>query len=241
MVRKVSRLALVGFLLVAACRPTSTGLVNQAVAARGGLERLKAIHSARLSGRISFGSVEGSLAVDFKRPDQMRIQIVLPTRTVVRLLDGSSGWVSSGASGRRQFERMSTVELSRARREADLDGPLVDALAKGVRIEVAGKGAVEGRATDQLDIVFPDGTVQRYELDAASHEPVRWAETEPVDGKPREVATTVRATRRVDGVLFPTTIETGPPGGTPSQRIIIEHIELNPALDDAWFRPPAAG
>jgi hypothetical protein len=116
----------------------------------------------------------------------------------------------------------------------------VDSLAKGIRIAGAGKGAVDGRATDELDIVFRDGTVQRYHLDAVSHEPVRWEETVLVDGKPRAVEATVRATRRVDGVLFPTTIESGTPGGPPNQRITIEDIELNLALDDALFRPPAA-
>ena len=226
--------------LLEACTPSSKRLVNQAIEARGGLERLKAVRSASLSGKIHIGSVEGNLSIDFKRPNQMRMQMVFPTRTVVRLFDGTSGWMSSGPAGHPEFEPMSAVDLSRARREADMDGPLVDSAAKGIRVEPAGKGAVDGRPTDALDLLFSDGTAQRYELDAATHEPVRWEGPELVNGKQRELASTIRATRRVEGVLFPTVIESGPPGSSPTQRINIERIELNPRLDDAWFHPPVA-
>jgi hypothetical protein len=238
--RRLLRLAPAGLLLLlGGCRPSASALVAQAVAARGGLEHLRAIRSQRLSGKISVGSVAGSLYIEFKRPNQMRMEILLPTRTVVRLFDGASGWTSNAPPGHLQFEPMSAAELSQARREADMDGPLVDSKTKGIRIELAGKGAVEGRATDQLDIIFPDGTIERYQLDAASHEPVRWDEQELIAGKRRDFAFTVRATRRVEGVLFPTTIDSGAPGSGPSQRVIIERIELNPLLDDARFRAPA--
>lgn len=223
------------------CRPSAAGLVNEALEARGGLERLRAIRSQRLSGKISFGEVAGRLRIEFKRPNQMRMEIGLPAGTVVRLFDGTTGWSSNPPAGHPQLEPMSDAELSQARHEADMDGPLVDSAAKGIRVALAGKGTVEKRTTDQLDIVFPDGTAERYQLDAASHEPVRWELTTPVDGKERHFASTVRATRRVDGVLFPTAIDSGAPGSAPSQRITIETIELNPLLDDASFRPPAAG
>jgi hypothetical protein len=222
------------------CRQSTAGLVEKALEARGGLQRLRTIRSQRLSGKISFGEVAGRLRIDFKRPNQMRMEIGLPTGTVVRLFDGRTGWSSNPPAGHPHFEPMSDAELSQARHEADMDGPLVDSEAKGIRIALAGKGTVEGRATDQLDIVFPDGTVERYQLDAATHEPVGWEQTKPVDGKERHFASTVRATRRVDGVLFPTAIDSGAPGSAPSQRITIDTIELNPLLDDASFHPPVA-
>lgn len=231
---------MVALLMLGACTPSSKRLVNQAIEARGGLERLKSIRSASLSGKIRIGSVEGTLSIDFKRPNLMRTQLVFLTRTVVRLFDGTSGWMSSGPAGHLEFEPMSAVDLSRARREADMDGPLVDSAAKGIRVEPAGKGEVDGRPTDALDIFFSDGTTQRYQLDAATHEPVGWDGLEVVNGKQRELTSTIRATRRVEGVLFPTVIESATPGSSPSQRITIEHIELNPRLDDAWFRPPLA-
>lgn len=223
---------------LAGCRPSPAPLLNQAVAARGGLEQLHAIHSQRLSGKISFGPVVATLRIEFKRPNHMRMEIGLPAGTAVRLFDGTSGWSSNPLAGRPKLEPISAAELSQVRREADMDGPLVDSEAKGIHVELAGKGTVEGRATEGLELRFPDGAMQRYQLDATSHEPVAWEETKLVEGKERHLASTVRATRRVEGILFPTRIESGPPGGAPSQSIAIESIELNPPLDDARFRPP---
>jgi outer membrane lipoprotein-sorting protein len=233
-VAKVSTVLLLGWLL--GCKPSPTQLVQQAIEARGGLERLHAIQSERLSGKIFFGSQVGTLRVEFKRPDRMRMEIGLPGKTLVRLLDGDSGWTLDTSGTHSEFKPMSADELEQARREADIDGPLVDSKAKGIRIAVAGQSQVQGRATDELEITFQDGTLQRYQLDAATHEPVGWAER---DVKHR--ATTFVAAQRVDGVLFPTSIETAATGGHPAQRILIERIELNPPLDDTRFRPPTAG
>ncbi len=223
---------------LAGCRPSPAALLNQAATARGGLEQLHAIHSQRLSGTVSFGPVVATLRVEFKRPNHMRMEVGLPTGTALRLFDGTSGWSSNPLAGHPKLEPMSAAELSEVRREADMDGPLVDAGAKGIHVQLAGKGMVEGRPTEGLELRFPDGAVQRYQLDATSHEPVAWEETKLVDGKERHLASTVRATRRVGGVLFPTRIESGPAGGAPSQSIAVESIELNPPLDEARFRSP---
>jgi hypothetical protein len=100
---------------------------------------------------------------------------------------------------------------------------------------------VRGRATDELEITFRDGTLERYQLDALTHEPVGWVEREVIDGKETLRVSNVLGTQRVEGVLFPSSIETTGAGGRPPQHILIEHIELNPPLDDARFRPPTAG
>lgn len=204
------------------------------------MERLSAIQSERLTGKISTGTTVGTLRIELKRPDRMRMEIGLPSGTALRLLDGTSGWVSDASIGPPQLRPMSAEELAVARREADMDGPLLDSKAKGIRIERAGPGQLEGRATEDLAITFQDGTLQRYQLDAASHEPVGWTETDVVDGKPERLTSIFRATQRVDGVLFPTVIESSGRGRA-AKRISIEHVELNPTLDDARFRPPAQG
>lgn len=219
------------------CRPSPGGLVQQALEARGGVERLRAIQSERLTGKISSGTTVGTLRIEFKRPDRMRMEVGLPSGTSLRLLDGTSGWVSDAGAGPPQLRPMSTEELAVARREADMDGPLLDSKAKGIRIERAGAGRLGGRATEDLAITFPDGTLQQYQLDAASHEPLGWTETKVVDGKPVHFASVFRSTQRVEGVLFPTVIESSGPGQA-ARSISIEHIELNPLLDNARFRPP---
>jgi hypothetical protein len=223
------------------CKPSPEGLVQRAIEARGGLLRLRAVQSQRLTGKISFGSQVGTLRIEFKRPDRMRMEIGLPGGTLIRLLDGKEGWVSDASTGRSQLLPMSAVELAQARRDADMDGPLVDSESKGIRVSLSGQGQLEGRPTEDLDLVFRDGTLERYQLDTATHEPLGWSGTVVIDGKEEPLVSTVRATRRVEGLLFPTSIEQSAGVKRPAQHILIEHIELNPLLDDARFRPPTLG
>jgi len=211
--------------------------VTKAVQARGGPQKLHAVQSLRLGGRVSLGPKAGGLLVEFKRPNRMRMEVHLPEGTLLRLFDGSKGWTSQVASATPLLAPMSPAELARTRREADLDGPLLDSAAKGIRFALAGQGEVSGRATDLLDVYFPDGTVQRYQLDATTHEPLGWDETQHQDGKVRVEETRFRVNRRVEGILFPILIESGVHAGTLSSRINIDSIELNPSLDDARFRP----
>ena len=235
------RVVLLAWLL--GCKPSPTPLVGQAIEARGGLERLRAVQTETLSGKISFGSQAGTLRVEFKRPQRMRMEIVLPNRRVVRLFDGSSGWTSDTPGELPEYRAMSPLELEKARREADMDGPLVDSEAKGIHLSFAGQRTVQGRAISELDVTFKDGTVERYQLDSVTHEPVGWSEREFIDGQAVDRYSSFREARRVDGVLFPTSIETAAAGSRPVQRILIEHIELNTPIDDTRFWPstPDAG
>jgi outer membrane lipoprotein-sorting protein len=219
------------------CRPSPSTLVGQAVEARGGVERLRGVQTQVLTGKISFGAQAGVLRVEFKRPHRMRMEILVPHRAVVRLFDGVTGWTSDTSGTPAGFRPMSPLELEKARREADMDGPLVDSEAKGIRLAVAEGRVVQGRATDALEVTFKDGTVERYLLDRVTHEPVGWSERELIDGKEVERFSEFRATQRVDGVLVPTSIETEASGSRPVQRILIEHIDFNVPIDDARFRP----
>ena len=188
------------------------------------------------------GTAVGPLRVEWKRPGRMRMEVGLPEGTVLRLVDGASGWTSKNA-GLAPLQPMSEAELARARREADMDGPLVDSAAKGIRFALAdAAGAVLGKPADALDVFFPDGTVQRYYLDAATHEPLGWDETRRVDGQPWAEETRFYRSQRVDGVLFPVALSSAVRGQKGAIHISIDTVELNPGLPDVLFRPspPAA-
>jgi len=237
---KPTRLLLAGALALAGCKPGPARLVEQAIQARGGVERLHAVQSLRLIGTMAFGPVTASLHVEFKRPGKMRMELGLPEGTLLRLFDGTAGWTSKVAGVSPVLQPMSAAELASARREADLDGPLVDSQRKGIRVALAGRGEMSTRPTEALDVVFPDGTVRRYQLDAATHEPLGWQETRDVDGRQLVEETRFTASRWVEGVLFPVGIDTTVQGATSGRHIAITSIEVNPLLDDARFRPPPA-
>ena len=222
---------------LAGCQQRPTRLVEESIAARGGEARLRAIQSLRLAGKVAFGARTGTLRVEFKRPNRMRMEVALPEGTLLRLYDGSQGWTSNAAGVFPVLQPMSEGELSRARREADMDGPLLDSAAKGIRVALAGTATALGKPADALDVTFPDGTVQRYYLDASTHQPLGWDERRAVDGKPVVEETRFRTSRRVEGVLFPEAIDSAVEGSGQTNHITLESIELNPPLPDGRFHP----
>ena len=56
------------------CAPAQTldEIVKKAIDARGGIEKIKAVQSERITGRISFAQgIEGALTLELKRPHKL--------------------------------------------------------------------------------------------------------------------------------------------------------------------------
>ena len=73
---------------------TADAIVAQALAARGGLDRIRAIRAERITGTISFGPNDpGPLRVAMRRPGEAREEVALPDGTMLRWTDGKAGWI----------------------------------------------------------------------------------------------------------------------------------------------------
>src|SRR5690606_39609767 len=85
--------------------------------------------------------------------------------------------------GRRPM-RLIGVELQNAREQADLDGLLVDAEAKGYRLSYAGDDSLRGRPVQKLRLLRADSTDMVFYLDAQTHLtlPVETARVNPIEG-----------------------------------------------------------
>jgi len=75
------RKALPGLVLAALAVPAAAQTVDEIVArsleARGGLERLEAVQSIRMSGRVSAGDRKAKIVIEVKRPARIRIETVV--------------------------------------------------------------------------------------------------------------------------------------------------------------------
>src|SRR6266478_3311171 len=139
-------IALIFLLPAAAPAQTADEILAKVLAARGGLDKLRAIHSERVSGQISFGDVTGPFVVELKRPLKMHMQLTIQNQTVVRVYDGKSqGWANNPFAGKADPEAMSENELKNITEESDFDGPLLDYKSKGNQIELVGKEKVDDK------------------------------------------------------------------------------------------------
>src|SRR5207249_4908391 len=126
------------FLPMAAAAQTADEIVKKALDARGGVDKLKAVQSERVTGRIAFArGVEGTFVVELKRPLKMHVEISVEGQTIIRVYDGkSSGWMINPFAGSNDVQPLSAEDLKNISDESDFDGPLVDYQTKGNQIEL---------------------------------------------------------------------------------------------------------
>lgn len=205
---------------------------------RGGLAKIEAVRSQRISGRISFGpDAEGTLVVEMARPGKMRQQLTLHGKTTIQATNGKTGW-SVTLPGEPTPKPLSAGELKNMEGGADFDGPLVDYRRRGNRVELAGRVKVEDRDAWKLVITTRAGIVRTDYIDCDRSTETKWEGFIENGGKQYAVESYFRDYRRVDGLLYAYRIESDTPGTEHKQVIVLDKVEVNVDLaDDRFSRP----
>jgi len=239
---KFSRLAIFLLLPLAARGQTADEIVNKAVAARGGAEKIKAIQSERVSGRVTFGpGLEGTLVAELKRPHKLRVEIEIEGNKIIRVFDGkSAGWVVNPFAEKKDAQPMSVEDLKSVSEESDFDGPFIDYKAKGNQIELVGKEELEGKSAFRVKMTNKNGDVRFYLFDATTFLPVKWEETRTVEGKDVPWESFFSDYREVNGVKYAFKIDSDSPGTDLKQSVLAEKIEINAPIEEERFAKPAA-
>src|SRR5580700_1217457 len=110
----------------AACLPAQTAeeLVSKNLEARGGVEKLKALHSLRMTGKMRQGSFDLQIGLDTMAPDLLRQTFTMMGMTGVMAYDGSAGWRIMPFGGRKDPELLGEDDLRGLQEEADFFGHL---------------------------------------------------------------------------------------------------------------------
>jgi outer membrane lipoprotein-sorting protein len=220
---------------------TADEIVNKALAARGGVERIKAVKSERVTGRISFtGGMEGTFALELKRPRKMRLEIDLGGQKAIRVYDGkSAGWMINPFAENKDVQPMSEEELKGISEESDFDGPLVDYKAKGSQIELIGKEQFDDKPVYRLQLTNKNGDVRFYVFDASTFILLKWEGIRKIEDKEFPWESIFSDYREVQGLKYPFQIDQGSPGTEIKQNLVTDKIEIDPQINDARFNKPA--
>jgi outer membrane lipoprotein-sorting protein len=230
------------FLPLSAGAQTADEVVTKVLAARGGVTRIKAVHSQRISGTINFGpGADGPFLVELERPGKMHIEVTVQGQTLVRSYDGkSTGWILNPFGENKTVQPMSAEDISNITDESDFDGPLVDYKQKGNLIALAGREDVDGKPAYRLKLTNKKGEMRSYLFDAASFRLIKWQGTRKVGDKDVPWESVFHDYREVDGLQFAFEIDSSAAGTGQVQKIIAEKIEVNPQIDASHFGKPAA-
>jgi hypothetical protein len=218
---------------------TVDSLIARHIEARGGMERLQAIETLRMTGRAVAGPGQEALVTrEVRPPNRIRTEFAFQGVTAVYACADTKCWSVSPMSGSFEAQPMSESDASQAIEQANLLGPLVDWKAKGHTVELIGTETVDGREAHKLKVTLSSGVVQTHYLDAESALLVRREAIRTFGDRPIELQTTFSDFRPVGGVVFPHLIRSSAKGRPGSLEVVVEEAELNGPIDDARFEMP---
>jgi outer membrane lipoprotein-sorting protein len=221
------------------CAQTVDEIVSKHIQAQGGLEKLKTVKTIRYSGKMQLGQgLEAPAVLEKKRPNSLRMEFTVQGLTGVQAYDGKTGWMLMPFGGKKDPEPMGEDELKAFTEEADFDGPLVDYKEKGNKVELVGKEPVEGTDAYKLKVTLKNGEVDYVYLDTDSYLVLKQESKRTVRGAERESEVNLGDYKEVEGLVIPFSFEMGQKGMPQKQKIIIEKVELNPAIEDTRFKMP---
>ena len=221
---------------------TADQLIAKHVAARGGLDKLRAIKSLKFEGDmlVDFGGGSVKLVIDetIARGGKMRQNATIQGLTIVQAYDGSQGWQIQPFQGRKDAEALSPDDSKDLAEQADIDSALVDYQAKGSRVEYLGTEDMDGTAAYKLRLTEKSGDQITYFIDTDSLMVIRTSTKRSLHGHDQIGINDLGDYELVDGVYFPFQLEAYQPGSPQKTTITFNKAEANVSADDALFAMP---
>lgn len=243
-------------------RLSAATIVERNVAARGGLAAWRAVQTLSWTGSMDAGGnnqrpvrapgmpaqaappanaapVQLPFVLEMKRPRKQRLEIQFHGLTAVQVFDGAQGWKVRPYLNRNEVESFTSDELDLAATQADLDGALIDYAAKGTKVEVEGIEQVEGRDAYRLKLTLKNNHVVHDWVDTQTFLDVKIdGSPRRLDGKTHTVSVYLRDYRAEGGLQIPHVLETVVQGVPRTEKIRIEKVLVNPAINESRFSRP---
>jgi hypothetical protein len=220
---------------------TADELVQKNIEAKGGLDKMKAIKSVRMTGKlIGGGGFTAVVGQENERPNLVRQTFSLQGMTEISAYDGTTGWQIEPFGGHKDPELIGEDDLRGLVRAADFDGPLVDYKEKGNTVEYLGHDIVDGDDALRLKVTLKNGDIIYYYLDPDTFLEIRKETQEFIRGTIRESVSQMGSYKPVAGVMYPYWMTEGSKANPDGQTITIEKIEVNVPINPSDFAVPAS-
>ncbi len=227
------------FLPASGAAQTLDEIVARHLQARGGAARIEAVQSLRMTGKArASGGREALVVREIKRPGRVRTEFTVQGLTGVYASDGERGWQVSPFDSEMEPRPMPAEAARLALEQADIGGPLLDWKTKGHAVELVGRTTEGGHETWKLTVTPKGGSARHLYLDAQTYLLVRLESPRQLAGRTVEAETTFADYRETGGLRFAHSIEIGVKGRPHRVKVVVEKVEIDPALDDARFRMP---
>jgi hypothetical protein len=223
------------------CSQTADELIAKNIQARGGLEKMQAIKTIRMTGKFEGGGgFTAAVGQENERPNLIRQTFTLQGMTQVQAYDGTTGWQIQPFGGKKDAELMGEDELRELLLDADIDGPLADYKEKGSTVEYLGHDVVDGDDALRLKVTLKNGDIIYDYLDPDTFIEIRKEIQQFIRGSVRDHVVGLGSYKPVAGVMFPFSISSGSKNNPDAQTSTVQKLEVNVTIDPADFALPAS-
>jgi len=220
---------------------TADELIAKNIQARGGMEKLKAIKTLRMTGKFDGGGgFTAAVSQENQRPELVREAFTLQGMSAVQAYDGSAGWQIQPFGGKKDPELMGEDDVRDLLLDADFDGPLVDYKEKGSTVEYLGHDVVDGDDALRLKITLKNGDIIYDYLDPDTFIEIRREIQQFIRGSVRDRVQGLGSYKPVNGVMYPFSISQGTKNHPDAQTTTVLKMEANVTIDPADFILPAS-
>lgn len=209
-------------------------VVAKNLQAKGGAETLKALQTARITGRMASQGVEAPMTTISKRPNKLRRETEMQGQKVVVAYDGTTVWAIMPGGPARE---LTGPPADLTREGAEFDSVLLDYREKGHSVELVGTETETGTKLHHLKVTRKSGQVQHFYIDAETGLDAKMVMTVEQGANKTEVVTEFSNYQKVDGLLVPFSIRQTANGALVAQ-LTIDKVEFNVPIDDALFSMP---
>ncbi|MFQ5640190.1 MAG: outer membrane lipoprotein carrier protein LolA [bacterium] len=245
MVRKTCTLFFILCLAAVSFAQSADEIIQKHIEAQGGLDKLQAIKSIKMSGKMTMEgpggmAMEGQIIRQQKRPHFVRMDIRFQGQAMVQAYDGENAWHIIPFMGDPTPQPMPEDQAKQLIHDSDLDGPFVDYKAKGHKIEFVGKEDVEGTETYKLKVTLKDGDTFTSFLDSEYYLELKRIvkQKDRRSGNEIEAETFMSDFKEVNGVMMPHAVKIKG-SGPGTINFIVDSMEVNVEMDESVFKMPA--
>lgn len=221
-------------------------IINTYFENTGGLEAWKKLNGIKINAKVNQGGIEIPLEIVQLKDGRQYTKITFQGQEIKQgVFDGTNLWNTNFQT--MKAEKADDESLANAKLDAnDFPDSFVDYKSKGYKVELAGKETFDGAETFKLKLTKEPRTIDGVKVDDVTYYffevdsfvPIgQEAEIKQGPAKGQVSQTKLSDYKEVAGLYFPYSMVQGLKGGQ-SQPLVIESIEVNPAVTDSDFAFP---
>jgi len=215
----------------AAAQTTVDDVVAKNLAAKGGIEKLRAITTVKMTGSLKSPSGVTAITTWAKRPTFMRRDNVNDGQTFVTAFDGKTLWQINPLISPRPREIPAPPEAE------DFDSLLLDYKEKGRTVELVATEPVQGINMHRLRVTEKNGQIRDIYINAETMLESK-AVVQVEQGARKAIVTTEFSNyKTIDGISVPMHVRQML-NGKPLTEVTYDRVEFNVPIPDSMFSKP---